>query len=79
MACLKPEQGGTFADLTFGEVGIVILEASEESTLLAMDCDPDAKERSIDLEKEFGDRFSFFDSSFKDLIRYLLPQNLMGY
>jgi len=80
MACLKPEQGGTFADLTFGGGGHsrAILEASEESTLLAMDCDPDAKERSIDLEKEFGDRFSFFDSSFKDLDQVSSPAELDG-
>ena len=46
---LEAGAGGTFADLTFGEVGIAgLFEASEESTLLAMDCDPDAKERSID-------------------------------
>ena len=46
--------------------------------MLAMDCDPDAKERSIDLEKEFGDRFSFFDSSFKDLDQVFLCAELDG-
>ena len=45
---LEPRHGGSFADLTFGGGGHsrAILEASSENNLLAMDCDPDAKDRS---------------------------------
>ena len=69
MACLKPELGGVFADLTFGGGGHSreILEASEQTSLLAMDCDPDALERSRSLSEQYKDRFSFFDTSFKNL------------
>ena len=61
MACLKPERGGAFADLTFGGGGHSreILAASSQNSLLAMDCDPDARERSVAVSSEYGDRFSF--------------------
>ena len=80
MACLKPEQGGSFADLTFGGGGHsrAILEASQSNSLLAMDCDPDANERSLSLSSEYGDRFSFFDSSFKNLDRVSGPSEFDG-
>jgi len=69
MACLRPERGGVFADLTFGGGGHsrAMLEASSDSALLAFDCDPDAQVRSKELSTQFGDRFTFFDSSFRDL------------
>ena len=45
MACLRPEKGRVFADLTFGGGGHsrAILEASSGSSLYAFDCDPDAR------------------------------------
>ena len=80
MACLKPERGGLFADLTFGGGGHSgeILAASSESTLIAMDCDPDAQVRSTELRSQYGSRFSFFDSSFKDLDKVTAPNELDG-
>ncbi len=80
MACLKPEQGGAFADLTFGGGGHsrAILEASPGTTLLAMDCDPDAKGRSNLVNDEFGDRFSFHDSSFTCLDKFSAPNEFNG-
>jgi 16S rRNA (cytosine1402-N4)-methyltransferase len=80
MACLKPEEGGVFADLTFGGGGHSrkILEASDQSTLLAMDCDPDAIVRSRDVAKQYGERFNFVDSSFKDLDQFSSPNEYDG-
>jgi 16S rRNA (cytosine1402-N4)-methyltransferase len=80
MACLKPERGGAFADLTFGGGGHSreILEASPRNTLLAMDCDPDAQERADVVSSEYGDRFTFFDSSFRNLDQVASPGELDG-
>jgi 16S rRNA (cytosine1402-N4)-methyltransferase len=80
MACLKPERGGAFADLTFGGGGHSreILEASPRNTLLAMDCDPDAQERADVVSSEYGDRFTFFDSSFRNLDQVASPGDLDG-
>jgi 16S rRNA (cytosine1402-N4)-methyltransferase len=80
MACLKPERGGAFADLTFGGGGHSreILAASPQNTLLAMDCDPDAQERADAVSSEYGDRFTFFDSSFTNLDQAVSPGELDG-
>jgi 16S rRNA (cytosine1402-N4)-methyltransferase len=80
LACLKPERGGSFADLTFGGGGHSreILAASEESSLIAMDCDPDAKQRAQGLTSEYGSRFNFFDSSFRDLDKVSVPGEFDG-
>ena len=80
MACLKPERGGAFADLTFGGGGHSreILAASSQNSLLAMDCDPDARERSVAVSSEYGDRFSFFDSSFTSIDEAVSPGELDG-
>ena len=80
MACLKPERGGAFADLTFGGGGHSreILAASSQNSLLAMDCDPDAKRRAVAISSEYGDRFSFFDSSFTNIDQAASPGELDG-
>jgi 16S rRNA (cytosine1402-N4)-methyltransferase len=80
MACLRPERGGVFADLTFGGGGHsrAILEASSGSSLHAFDCDPDARGRSEDIAVSFGDRFSFYGSSFKELDKHTSPGTLDG-
>ena len=69
MACLKPESGGSYADLTFGGGGHSrsLLEANPSSQVLAFDCDPDAALRAEGLSAEFGSRFKFQDSSFSEL------------
>ena len=69
MGFLKPENGGVFADLTFGGGGHsrAILEANSETQLLSFDCDPDAVERSMVFKKDFSDRFQFHDGSFREL------------
>ena len=80
MACLKPERGGAFADLTFGGGGHSreILAASPQNSLLAMDCDPDAGGRAVAISSEYGDRFSFFDSSFTSIDEAVSPGELDG-
>jgi 16S rRNA (cytosine1402-N4)-methyltransferase len=72
MACLKPEAGGVFADLTFGGGGHTraLLDANAGNQVLAFDCDPDAVSRAEEVSAEFGERFRFQDSSFGDLDQY---------
>ena len=64
---LQPENGGRFADLTYGGGGHsdAILGASEEAELVSFDCDPDAQVRSERTSSQFGDRFTFHDLSFQ--------------
>ena len=69
MAFLKPEEGGDYADLTFGGGGHsrALLSANPANTLLAMDCDPDALLRSNEVSDAFSERFRFEDQSFQKL------------
>ena len=72
LSFLSPHAGGSFADLTFGGGGHShsILSASPDSSLLAMDCDPDASVRAEALKSEFGERFRFGDASFCNLDQF---------
>ena len=69
MAFLKPEEGGRYADLTYGGGGHseAILSACDSSELVSFDCDPDAKVRSEGTLSLFGDRFTFHDLSFQKM------------
>ncbi len=60
---------GHFLDCTFGGGGHskAILDAHPNSTLLAIDQDPFAKQRAIFLAKEYGSRFRFLDMNFSEL------------
>jgi len=80
MGFLKPEQGGAFADLTFGGGGHSrkILDANEENVLMAMDCDPDAGKRAEEMALKYGDRFRFVDSAFQNLDRSSSPEEFDG-
>ena len=80
MGFLRPEQGGAFADLTFGGGGHSrkILDANEENVLMAMDCDPDAGKRAEEMALEYGDRFRFVDSAFQNLDRSSSPEEFDG-
>ena len=72
MGSLKPDQGGVYADLTFGGGGHsrAILEAHSKNQLVAFDCDPDASLRSAELLEEFSGRFTFYDTSFRELDKF---------
>ena len=80
MGFLKPENGGAFADLTFGGGGHSrkILQANSSNRLMAMDCDPDALARSKSLSEEFGESFNFIDSAFQDLDKYSSEEEFDG-
>lgn len=80
MGFLRPDQGGAFADLTFGGGGHSrkILDANEENFLMAMDCDPDAGKRAEEMALEYGDRFRFVDSAFQNLDRSSSPEEFDG-
>ena len=69
MGFLQPENGGRFADLTYGGGGHseAILEASDSTELMSFDCDPDALIRSENTTNLFGDRFTFHDLSFQKM------------
>ena len=69
MGFLQPENGGRFADLTYGGGGHseAILEANDSTELMSFDCDPDALIRSENTTNLFGDRFTFHDLSFQKM------------
>lgn len=66
---LQPEQGGRFADLTYGGGGHseAILAANDKVELVSFDCDPDAGARSEKTANLFGERFTFHDLSFQKM------------
>lgn len=66
---LAPESGGLFLDATFGGGGHarLILEASEESRVVALDRDPEAAARAAPLARRFGSRFAFHSINFSHL------------
>jgi len=72
---LEPASKGVVLDGTFGGGGHsrAILKSYPELRLIGLDCDPQACERAKEFEKEFGDRFQFFDTNFVDLDGLDLP------
>ena len=80
MGFLQPEEGGTFADLTFGGGGHSreILSANLFNSLLAFDCDPDAIDRASQLADDYGSRFRFVDSEFQEMDNYSQPEEFDG-
>jgi 16S rRNA (cytosine1402-N4)-methyltransferase len=80
MGFLRPEEGGRFADLTYGGGGHsdAILGASESAELMSFDCDPDALVRSEGTSSLFGDRFTFHDLSFQRMDEVSSPEDFDG-
>lgn len=66
---LSPEQGGLFLDCTFGGGGHTraILEASEESRVVALDCDADAVVRAEQVAADYPGRFTFYSKNFSEI------------
>jgi 16S rRNA (cytosine1402-N4)-methyltransferase len=66
---LAPRVGAKILDGTFGGGGHTraLLSAAEAVTLVAIDRDPDAQERSKLVTNEFGERFRFYPMNFGDL------------
>ena len=65
----KPERQDRFLDATFGGGGLTraLLEATQETEVVALDCDPEAGRRSEIVSAEFGSRFRFNDVNFRDV------------
>ena len=80
MGFLQPENGGRFADLTYGGGGHseAILEANDTTELMSFDCDPDALIRSESTTNLFGDRFTFHDLSFQKMDEVSSPEDFDG-
>ncbi len=68
LSLLDPQDGGLYLDCTFGGGGHarLILEAAE-TTVVALDQDPQAEARAAALKAEFGDRFRFRRMNFENL------------
>jgi 16S rRNA (cytosine1402-N4)-methyltransferase len=66
MGFLSPVSGGTYLDCTFGGGGHTraILEAAENSHVIAMDRDPEAAERAETVGRDFQGRFRLIDKDF---------------
>ena len=67
LSFLNVENGGRFADLTYGGGGHsdAILAANSENELVSFDCDPDAVGRSMQTSSTYGKRFAFHDLCFQ--------------
>ena len=65
---LAPRDGGVYLDCTFGGGGHteLILEAAD-CTVVALDQDPYAAERAIELKARYGERFVFHRMNFESL------------
>ena len=79
-ACVNGGHGGTLADRTCGGGGHSreILSANLFNSLLAFDCDPDAKDRASQLADDYGSRFRFVDSEFQEMDNYSQPEEFDG-
>jgi 16S rRNA (cytosine1402-N4)-methyltransferase len=66
---LSPVSGGRYLDCTFGGGGHsrAILEAAPDIEVVAIDRDPEALARSLDLAEEFPGKFSLKIQNFSDL------------
>jgi 16S rRNA (cytosine1402-N4)-methyltransferase len=76
---LSPCESETYIDATFGVGGYskAILEKANCS-VVALDCDPEAYERSVILKNQYGSRFSFYESRFGLMARILPAQKYDG-
>jgi 16S rRNA (cytosine1402-N4)-methyltransferase len=61
--------GAKLLDATFGGGGHsrALLSADKATVVVAIDCDPEAQERSQVVREEFGERFRFYSMNFADL------------
>ena len=68
ISIVSPLYGGTFIDCTFGQGGYSkkILE-NKNNSVIAIDRDKDVNPNAEVLKKKFGKRFSFINSTFKQI------------
>ena len=66
---LTPKSGQMFLDCTFGGGGHsgAILEAVSDTSVVALDCDPEAVVRAEAFKGRYADRFKFYDENFAHL------------
>ena len=66
---LSARTGGKLLDATFGGGGHsrALLAADEALVVVAIDCDPEARERALAVREMFGERFRFYSMNFADL------------
>jgi 16S rRNA (cytosine1402-N4)-methyltransferase len=66
LALLGPRKGGRYLDCTFGGGGHAraLLAAAPDTTVVALDRDPEAQGRAEPLRAEFGERFTLLDRDF---------------
>ena len=66
---LSARTGGKLLDATFGGGGHsrALLAADETLVVVAIDCDPEARERALAVREMFGERFRFYSMNFADL------------
>ena len=69
MQFLEPERGGLFIDCTVGLGGHseAILQASDQTHVIALDRDPEALTKARERLARFGSRFQAFHSDFREI------------
>lgn len=74
LASLSPRPRETYIDTTFGAGGYTraILETGS-CKVIALDRDPDARERAEAFKSDYGERFSFIEARFGDMAERVPP------
>lgn len=70
LECLNPRPGEHFLDGTFGGGGHTraLLEAADNVSVTALDCDPAAEDRAETFHQSHGGRFAFYGVNFAELV-----------
>lgn len=78
LQALAPQDGGLYVDATFGNGGYseAILQAAN-CKLIALDRDPNVKDRAAEMKAKYGERFEFRAGEFGDFAE-LVPEKIDG-
>ena len=68
LAALAPQDGEVYVDATFGGGGYTkAILAAANCQVIAIDRDPEAAARAVELQKQFPDRLKYFSATFSEL------------
>lgn len=73
---LNIKEGGIYLDCTFGAGGHTRAILQSGGNVISIDRDPHTEKYAQELQKEFGDRFRYFNGKFSDLDKALLENGV---